>query len=415
MPDTQVDRPAEPAGGVAPANSGAPAYWDPFDREIARDPYPAYRRLRAEAPLYYNDVHDFYALSRYEDVDRALLDWQTFSSARGPIMEIIKSGVEIPPGTLLMEDPPAHDIHRALLKSVFTPRRIMAVEPQIRAMCTRALDRLAGIDRFDLMTEFANEIPMRAIGMLLGIPESDQEAVRANTDANLRTVPGQQMQVADKAIPHADDYAGYIDWRADHPSDDLMTELLNAEFVDTEGVTRTLTRQEILTYVAVVAGAGNETTARLIGWLGALLAQHPDQRAELVANPQLIPNAIEETLRFEPTGHAIARYVAADVELYGTTVPEGSVMMVLIASANRDDGRWSEPDRYDIHRRMTNMRTFGLGTHFCLGASLARLEARVAMEEFLARYPRWDVDWDGVALSPTSTVRGWETLPLIIG
>ncbi|MCX5045441.1 cytochrome P450 [Aldersonia sp. NBC_00410] len=415
MPETQVDRPAEPAEGVSPESHGDSAYWDPFDRDIARDPYPAYRRLRAEAPLYYNDVHDFYALSRYDDVDRALLDWKTFSSARGPIMEIIKSGVEIPPGTLLMEDPPAHDIHRALLSSVFTPRRIMAVEPQIRAMCTRALDRLAGIDRFDLMTEFANEIPMRAIGMLLGIPESDQEAVRANTDANLRTVPGQQMQVADKAIPHTDDFAEYIDWRADHPSDDLMTELLRAEFVDTEGVTRTLTRQEILTYVAVVAGAGNETTARLIGWLGTLLAKHPDQRAEMVDNPQLIPNAIEETLRFEPTGHAIARYVAADVELHGSTVPAGSVMMILIASANRDDGRWSEPDRFDIHRRMTNMRTFGLGTHFCLGASLARLEARVAMEEFLARFPRWDVDWDQVALSPTSTVRGWETLPLIVG
>ncbi|MEV0358692.1 cytochrome P450 [Nocardia sp. NPDC050697] len=392
-----------------------PVYWDPFDRDIARDPYPVYARLRAEAPLYYNATHDFWAVSRYDDVDRALLDWRTFSSARGPILEIIKAGVEIPPGTLLMEDPPAHDIHRGLLARVFTPRRILSLEPEIRKLCVRSLDRLDGLDRFDLMAAYANEVPMRVIGMLLGIPEADQQAVRDRTDDNLRTVPGQQMQVGERAIPSADTFAEYIDWRAEHPSDDLMTELLHAEFVDTEGTTRTLTRQEILTYVSVVAGAGNETTARLIGWLGSLLARHPEQRAELAADPRLIPNAIEETLRFEPTGHAIARYVTTDVEIRGQVVPAGTVLMILVASANRDAERWTEPDRFDIHRKVSNLRTFGLGTHFCLGASLARLEARVAMEELLARFPRWDVEWEGLTLSPTSTVRGWETLPLLVG
>ncbi|MGW5382126.1 cytochrome P450 [Nocardia sp. NPDC003963] len=391
-----------------------PVYWDPFDRAIARDPYPIYRRLRTESPLYYNDRHDFYALSRYDDIDRALLDWQAFSSARGPILEIIKAGIEIPPGTLLMEDPPAHDIHRALLARVFTPRRVLSLEPRIRALCVRSLDRLAGARRFDLMSEFANEVPMRVIGMLLGIPEADQQAVRDRADAHLRTEPGQQMQVSDRAIPHADHFAEYIDWRADHPSDDLMTELLHAEFVDTRGVTRTLTREEILTYVSVVAGAGNETTARLIGWLGSVLARHPRQRAELVADPSLIPGAIEETLRFEPTGHAIARYVTADIELHGTTVPAGSAMMLLVASANRDADRWPDPDSFDIHRRMSNLRTFGFGTHYCLGASLARLEARVALEEFLRYFPRWEVDWDALELSSTSTMRGWETLPVTV-
>ncbi|WP_067682748.1 cytochrome P450 [Nocardia miyunensis] len=391
-----------------------PVYWDPFDRDIAGDPYPVYQRLRAEAPLYYNDRHDFYALSRHDDIDRALLDWQTFSSSRGPILEIIKAGIEIPPGTLLMEDPPAHDIHRSLLVRVFTPRRVLSLEPQIRQMCTRSLERLAGLDHFDLMTEFANEVPMRVIGMLLGIPEADQQAVRDRADANLRTEPGQQMQVSDKAIPHADHFAEYIDWRADHPSDDLMTELLHAEFEDTEGVRRTLTRQEILTYISVVAGAGNETTARLIGWLGSLLARYPDQRAELVADPSLIPNAIEETLRFEPTGHAIARYVTTDVELRGATVPAGSAMMLIVASANRDEDRWSDPDRFDIHRKMTNLRTFGFGTHYCLGAALARLEAKIALEELLRHFPTWQVDLDKPTLSSTSTVRGWETLPITV-
>jgi cytochrome P450 len=395
-------------------SSPSPVYWDPFDRDIARDPYPVYQRLRAEAPLYYNDRHDFYAVSRAADVDAALADWKTFSSSRGPILEIIKAAIEIPPGTLLMEDPPAHDLHRALLARVFTPRRISSLEPQIRALCIRSLDRLAGAGSFDFMAEFANEVPMRVIGMLLGIPETDQEAIRDQSDENLRTEPGQQMKVG-AVIGSTDLFGDYIDWRVEHPSDDLMTELLHAEFEDEHGVTRTLTRQEILTYVSVVAGAGNETTARLLGWLGSLLARHPGQRAELAADPALIPNAVEEALRLEPTGHAVARYVTADVDLHGTTVPAGSAMMILVASANRDEERWQDPDRFDIHRTVSALRTFGYGLHYCLGAALARLEARVALEEFLSRFPRWDVDWDKLALSSTSTVRGWATLPVTVG
>ncbi len=412
MPDTSPGPAA--ALDTAPSPDADAVYWDPFDRDIAADPYPVYARLRKEAPLYYNDKHDFYVLSRGDDIDRALQDWETYSSSRGPILEIIKANIEIPPGTLLMEDPPAHDIHRALLKRVFTPRRVMSLEPQIRAMCRTYLEQAAAHDRFDLMTAFANEVPMRVIGMLLGIPEADQQSVRDSADDTLRTEPGQQMQVSDKAIPHAEQFAQYIDWRADNPSDDLMTELINAEFVDTEGVTRTLRREEILTYVSVVAGAGAETTARLIGWMGSLLARHPEQRAELVENPKLIPNAVEEALRIEPTGHAIARYVTTDVELYGATVPAGSAMMLLIASANRDEDRWADPDGFDIHRKISNLRTFGYSTHFCLGAALARLEGRVALEELVRQFPHWDVDWDAATLSSTSTVRGWETLPITV-
>ena len=392
-----------------------PVYWDPFDREIARDPYPIYARLRAEAPLYYNERHDFYVLSRHDDIDRALTDWRTFSSARGPILEVIKANVQIPPGTLLMEDPPVHDIHRSLLGRVFTPRRVAAIEPQVRDFCTRCLDRLVGVEGFDVMNDFANEVPMRVIGMLLGIPEADQLTIRKRADAKLRTEPGKQMKVSQGALMDADLFAQYVDWRAKHPSDDLITELLNAEFEDETGKVRKLSRVEILTYVTVLAGAGNETTARLIGWLVSVLANHPDQRAELVDDPRRIPNAIEETLRFEPTGHGLARYVAADVELYGEKVPAGSAMSLLVASANRDDRRWADPDRFDIHRKISQHLTFGLGTHYCLGASLARLEARIALEEVLTRFPRWEVDWDHVALSSTSTMRGWETLPIRVG
>jgi cytochrome P450 len=390
-----------------------PVYWDPFDREIAADPYPVYRRMRSEAPLYYNDRHDFYALTRAEDVQSGLTDWQTFSSARGDILEIVKANMEIPPGTLLMEDPPIQHIHRRLLGRLFTAQRIASIEPQIRDLCIRCLDPLVGVDRFDLMAWFANEVPMRVIGMLLGIPESDQPTVRENVDALLRTKPGQQMKVKG-TFANTEFFADYIDWRSEHPSDDLMTVLLNAEFEDEAGTTRTLTREETLTYVHVLAGAGNETTARLIGWLGALLARYPDQRTELVAGPALIPNAVEEALRFEPTGHAIARYVTTDVERYGQTVPAGSAIMFLVASANRDEQRWPDPERFDIHRKTGQLLTFGFGTHYCLGNVLARLEAKIALEEFLPRFPKWDVDWGGAELSSTSTMRGWETLPIIV-
>jgi cytochrome P450 len=390
-------------------------YWDPFDRDIARDPYPIYRRMRAEAPLYYNDRHDFYALSLWDDIDRGLRDWTTLSSSRGPILEVIKANIEIPPGTLLMEDPPIHDIHRSLLARVFTPRRVASLEPEIRDFCIRCLDRLVGVKHFDVMAEFANEVPMRVIGMLLGIPEADQQKVRERADAKLRTVPGQQMKVSKGALMDSDLFADYIDWRAEHPSEDLMTELMNAEFEDETGTTRTLTREEILTYVTVLAGAGNETTARLIGWLVALLERHPDQRTEIVDDPTLIPNTIEETLRFEPTGHAIARYVARDVELHGQTVPAGSAMMLLVASANRDEQHWDDGERYDIHRNISQQLTFGIGPHYCLGAALARLEGRIALAEIVKRFPRWEVDWDNAALSSTSTMRGWETLPIRVG
>ena len=176
-----------------------------------------------------------------------------------------------------------------------------------------------------------------------------------------------------------------------------MTVLLNAEFEDETGTIRTLSRDEVLTYTQVIAGAGNETTGRLIGWLGKVLGDHPDQRRQLVEDRSLIPNTIEETLRFEPTGPHIARYVARDVEYYGTTVPAGSAILLLVGSANRDERRYDDPDRFDIHRDMGQHLTFGYGLHFCLGAALARLEGRVALDEVLSRFPDWEVDDDNIS------------------
>jgi cytochrome P450 len=255
-------------------------------------------------------------------------------------------------------------------------------------------------------------MPMQVISMLLGIPESDQEAVRDHVDANLRTEAGEPMQVSENFVTGAM-FADYVDWRAEHPSDDIMTELLHVEFVDETDTVRKLTRNELLTYLEVLAGAGNETTTRLIGWTAKVLADHPDQRAELVADPSLIPNAIEEILRYESPAPHVGRCVAKqDLVVHGTEVPAGSVMLFLLGSANRDDRRFPNGDSFDIHRNDGRHLTFGNGIHLCMGAALARMEGVIALEEVLTRFPEWDVDMDNARLSPTSTVRGWETLPV---
>jgi cytochrome P450 len=390
-------------------------YYDPYDVDINADPYPTYQRLRDETPIYYNERYDVWALSRHSDVEQALVDWQTFSSARGDILEVVQSGVDLPGGVILWEDPPIHTEHRKLMSRVFTPKRMTELEDRVRAYCASCLDPFVGEERFDFVKDLGAEMPMRVIGMLLGIPESDQAAIRDHADDVLRTDPGKPMRVDEGRMISGSLFAEYIEWRAEHPSDDLMTALLEAEFEDETGEVRRLTRQEVLMYTEVVAGAGNETTGRLIGWLGKLLGDHPDQRREIVADRSLIPSTIEETLRFEGTGPHVARYVARDAEYYGTTVPAGSAALLLVGSANRDERRYTAPDRFDIHRDEGAHLTFGYGLHFCLGAALARLEGRVALDEVLDRFPDWEVEAERITLAPTSTVRGWETLPVRLG
>jgi cytochrome P450 len=396
------------------ATSTSSVYYDPFDVEIAADPYPTFARLRDEAPVYHNDRHDFWALSRYDDVEKALADWRTFSSARGDILEVIKANVPLPSGVVLFEDPPLHTMHRGLMSRVFTPRKMDALEHRVREFCRRCLDPLVGTDRLDFVADLGAEMPMRAIGMLLGIPDADQPAIRDRNDAYLRTKAGKPMRVDVDALVTGEMFAEFIDWRADHPSDDLMTALLNAEFEDETGTVRRLTRAEVLTYTQVIAGAGNETTGRLIGWIGKVLGEHPDQRRELVHDRSLVRNTIEELLRFEPTGPHVARCMAQDAEYYGQTIPRGSAVLLLVGSANRDERRYPDPDRFDIRRDLSQHLTFGYGLHYCLGAALARLEGRVALDEILNRFPDWEIDYDNAAMAPTSTVRGWQSMPVFI-
>ena len=396
-------------------SAASDVYFDPYDVELNADPYPMFRRLREEVPLYYNEQHDFYALSRFADVDDALVDFQTFSSAKGAILELIKANIDIPSGVLLFEDPPIHDIHRKLLSRMFTPRKINELESKIREFCAHSLDPLVGTGRFDFVADLGAKMPMRVIGMLLGVPEEFQEAARDRANANLRTEAGKPMDATAENMMNGGFFGQFIDWRAEHPSDDIMTELLHVEFEDETGTVRRLRRDELLTYISVVSGAGNETTTRLIGWTGKVLAEHPDQRRALAADRSLIPAAIEELLRYEPPAPHVARYVTRDVEYYGRRVPEGSVMMMLIGAANRDHRQFPpDGDVFDIRRETHQHLTFSVGTHYCLGSALARLEGRIALEEILKRFPEWDVDLTECKLSPTSTVRGWETMPAVL-
>jgi cytochrome P450 len=400
------------------AHAAPDIYYDPYDFDIDTDPYPVWKRMRDEAPIYYNERHDFYALTRFADVRRCSVDWSTYISGKGSVLELIRSGVEIPSGVILFEDPPAHDLHRSLLSRVFTPRRMNAIEPQVRAFCARALDPLVEEGRFDFVRDLGAEMPMRTIGMLLGIPEADQVAIRDAIDEGMRLKDGSsspQVRADDLGAVMRDDFGAYIDWRADHPSDDLMTELLLAEFEDETGTIRRLTRDEVLNYVGLLASAGNETTTRLIGWMGKVLGEHQEQRGQLADNPGLIPGAIEELLRYEAPSPVQARYVTRQVEHHGRTVPAGSVILLLTAAANRDERTFPDPDRFDIHRNIEHHLSFGYGIHFCLGSHLARLEGRIALEEVLKRFPEWDVDWEHAVQAHTSTVRGWESLPVTVG
>lgn len=388
-------------------------YYDPWDAALNANPYPTFKRFRDEAPLYHNEIHDFYAVSRFDDVNRALVDHASFSSARGAVLEIIKAGVEIPPGSLIFEDPPIHDIHRNLLSRAFTPRKINALEPKVREFTARCLDPLVGGDRLDFVKDLGAVMPLRVVSELFGIPEDYQSRVTQDGDKYVRTERGAQMtDNPDGPITDGQLFAEFVDWRIDHPADDLTTELLNAEFTDETGRTRMLRREELLMFMNVVAVAGSETTTRLIGWAGKLLSEHPDQRRRLVDDRSLVPGAVEEILRFEPPALQAARHVTRDVEFHDTTVPAGSAIILLIGAANRDERRFGvNAEEFDVTRAPRQHLTFGVGAHYCLGNALARIEGRIALDEIMNRFPDWAVDLDNAVFSSSSVVRGWDSMP----
>jgi cytochrome P450 len=393
---------------VAATSTSSDLVYDPYDPKLARDPWTLFKRMRDEAPLYYNHQLGFYALSRFDDVERAHVNREVFISSHGGTLSILKSGMELPPGTVIFEDPPTHTIHRKLLSRMFTPRRVAELEDGIRRLCALLMDPLVGAGRFDWISDFGKDVPTTTVGMLLGIPEEDQKKVRDFFDSSRDREYENRGDVLTGGI-----FAEYVDWRVEHPSDDIMTQLLYAEFEDVDGQIRRLRREELLAYVNIVAAAGNDTTKLLIGWTGRLLSDHPDQRRLLVDDPTRIPGAIEEILRFEPPPLQSCRYVARDIELHGEVVPEGSIMAMLLASANRDERHIDDPDQFDVLREPGQHFTFGFGAHYCLGQALARLQGRIVLEEVLKRWPEWELDEEGAEfVLHDADLRGWDALPV---
>lgn len=390
--------------------------YDMFDRDIYASPYPVYKRLRDEAPLYYNESYDFYAVSRFDDASRVLGDRETFISGKGGVYNIISAGVEMPEGLFIFEDPPRHTVHRGLVSRLFTPRAVDGIEPQIRDLCVEVVDSLAGAEHFDFMQDLAFQIPIKVIGMLLGLPRGDQAALHAIFH---------QTMHADTADPSKPAFAGivesaawfnqYLDWRTEHPTDDVMSQLLNMELEDETGTRRRLRREEIVTYLTLIASGGSDTTAQAVGWAAKLLGDHPEARRELLDDRSLLHTAVEEVLRYESVSYHFCRSVASDAEFYGHTVPTSSVLVVLPGSANRDERHFADPDTFDIHREPSQIFTFSFGPHFCLGASLARLEMRVLLDAVLDRFPEWTVDEDRAELTKGIDTRGWDALPVSVG
>jgi cytochrome P450 len=397
------------------STTGQPVYFEMFDRDIYASPYPVFKQLRDEAPLYYNEEYDFYAVSRFEDVSRVLGDRETFISGKGGVYNIITAGIEMPDGMFIFEDPPQHTIHRSLVSRLFTPKAVNGLEPQIRELCAEVLDSLAGAQRFDFMHDLAMQIPIKVIGMLVGLPRSDQATLQALFHKNMHSDDAEPSAAAlDGILETAGWFNDYLDFRADNPTDDVMTQLLNMELEDETGTKRRLRREEIVTYLTLITSAGSDTTALEIGWAAKLLSDHPDQRQQLANDPTLYASAVEEVLRYESVSYHFCRSVAKGVQFHDTTVPADSVMVVLPGAANRDERQLTDPDTFDIRREPGQILTFSFGPHFCLGAALARLEIRVVLEATLGRFPDWVVDEDGAKLTKGIDTRGWETLPVSV-
>jgi cytochrome P450 len=391
-------------------------YYDPFDVDIDANPYEIWRRMRNEAPVYRNEEYDFYALTRFDDVEAAHLDPKTFSSAHGTVLEIMSAN-RIPVAQMIFMDPPDHTRLRGLVSRAFTPRRVSALEARIRELCADFLDAQAGRGGFDYVQDFGARLPAMVIASLLGVPIEDQEWAREQIDTVFHIEPGVGMinDISFNAQVELTRYlTAQLEERARSPRDDMLTDLVNAEITDNDGTVRRLEVFESAMFANLLINAGTETVARLLGWSAVLLARHPEQRAELVADFSLIPNAIEELLRYEAPSPVQGRWTTAPVTRHGVTIPQDSKVLLLTGAAGRDERKYPDADRFDVRREFTQHVSFGYGVHFCIGAALARLEGRVALEETFKRYPTWDVDEAKARRLHTSTVRGWINVPITV-
>ena len=394
-------------------------YYDPFDFDVDVRAHDVWRRMRDEAPLYRNDKHDFYALTRYDDVLAGLLDPETFASRFGTTLDMMGED-EVPLPMFIFRDPPEHTLLRKLVSRAFTPRTIDGLEARIERVCAALLDPLDGLSTFDFVERFSSLVPPTVILALLGFPEGLETEMRASVDNSLAieedTTTGSRSLIENENIGHAvyKLIPDLVRERRADPQDDLLTVLGTHERELLDGTTRPLTNDEIMGYVALIGGAGSETVARMLAWGVVLLADHPDQLAQLVADESLIPNAVEEILRYEAPSPVQGRRSMKDVEFHGEVVPAGSNILLVNGSANRDERHFPDADRFDIHRDIDRHLSFGYGAHFCIGGALARLEGRVGMEQMVRRFGSWDVDHDALEWVHTSTVRGYKSVPLTV-
>jgi cytochrome P450 len=392
-------------------------YWDPFDVQIDTSPYDCWRRMRDEAPVYRNEGYDFWALSRFADVQSSSADPRTFLSSRGTVLELMGSDMTNT-NMIIFMDPPEHDSLRALVSRAFTPRRVSVLEERIRSVCASLLDPFVGSGGFDYVQDFGAQLPSTVISMLLGVPDAERKEVLHHIDTIFHIEPGVGM-VNDISVGAQIWMMDYISAklreRRSHPRDDLFTALVHAEIPAEASGTRRLTDLEAAAFGNLLVSAGTETVARLLGWASVVLDDHPDQRAEIARDLSLIPNSVEELLRFEAPSPVQGRWTSRDVDMHGVTIPAESKVLLITGSAGRDERRYPDPDRFDIHRDIGTHVTFGFGVHFCLGAALARLEGRIALEETLKRFPEWQVDRDRAERLHTSTVRGWKSVPVAVG
>lgn len=389
---------------------------NPFAYEFHEDPYPTYRWLRDREPLYRNAALDFWALSRFRDVVSASLDWETYSSAEGTTLERLSPGLlEFTP-MMIFTDPPRHDRLRRLVNRAFTPRRIAELEPFVRATVVRLLDDLVRRGGGDFVRDFSALLPMEVIFTLLGVPDDDRRQLRDWMDTSLErdrdtpVIPARALEAMGNMMQY---WFGLLERLRQQPNDGLICGLLTAE-VESDGGTRTrLSDGEIAGFCALIGSAGNETVTKLLANAAVLLARHAESWARLVADPTLIPGAVEETLRYSSPSQYQGRVTTREVSWYGQTVPEGARILLLTGSANRDEREYPDADRFDITRPVPVALGFGHGVHFCLGASLARLESRVALEEFARRFPRYRIDEESCVRVHMSNVHGFEQVPFL--
>jgi cytochrome P450 len=390
--------------------------FDPFSEEYFNEPWEIYRRMRDEAPVYYNEELDFYALSRHADVAAAFKDYQTFSSAYGLDLSMVKTGEPAPFKMIILMDPPEHRQMRSLVNKVFTPRQIAKLQPMVEEtidQCFRAADP----ERFDVVQEFAAFFPVEVITRMLGVPEDRRQQVRQWVDTSLHREPGQEEMSPEgmQAIAEAMGlYFELIAQRRENPQDDMFTALVQAEIEREDGRMERLDDLEIAGFATLLGGAGAETVTKLIGNAAVTLARNPDQWQKLLDDRGKIPAAVEELLRYEAPAQYNVRRSMRDVTIHGVTIPAGKPVFLLGGSANRDPEAFTEADKFDIDRDRTEAQNlgFGYGVHSCLGAALARMESAIALGRLLDFMPRYEVLWDECRRVAMQNVAGWSHVPV---